>query len=199
MLPKHSGVTRSMLPFPFYNFPYSVFRLPFPDFRLPFPVSRLPSLVFRLPPPGTQPPETDLQWSFHFHFHLWGRTGRLFSSPDLLGTYSRTGFQTPFSIPQTGLEHEALGSGFGSQNRAKIEPNPINTDQKSTSTSSSVFSLMFGRFRSRKWKLRTPLVLPKPFGLLYGSENQLFRQEAICASMLVPTWLYLGTILGGNK
>ena len=100
VLPKHSGVTRSMLPFPFYNFPYSVFRLPFPDSRLPFPVSRLPSLVFRLPPSGTQAPETDLQWSFRFHFHLWGRTGPTFSSSDLLGDTRGQLFRPFFRYPK---------------------------------------------------------------------------------------------------
>ena len=51
---------------------------------------------------------------------------------------------------------------------------------------------------SQKWRPRTSIILPKPFVLLYGSENPLFRHEAVFVSMLVPTWLHLGTIFRGK-
>ena len=76
------------------------------------------------------------------------------------------------------------------------DPKAEKNDRKPISGTDIVFSSICDRLGSRKWKPRTPLTPLKPFVLLYQNENPLFRPEAVFVSMLVPTWLHFGTILG---
>ena len=85
---------------------------------------------------------------------------------------------------------------FGSKMDHKTNQKRNKHYRKPLSTSNTVFSSICDRLGSRKWKPRTPLTPLKPFVLLYQNENPLFRPDAVFVSILAPTRLHFGTILG---
>ena len=112
------------------------------------------------------------------------------------------GSRTLFSVPQKGLENEALESDFGLQNGAKNDAKSEKDDRKAISASDFVFSTVFVRLGSRKWKPRTPLTPLRLLVLLYQNENPFlltrsgFRDDF--GTLLAPFWLHFGRNMGAH-
>ena len=91
-------------------------------------------------------------------------------------------FRPFFSVSKKGIKNEALESGFGSPNRAKIDAKMENTLQNRCRHRAPFFDRLLIDCRSlwvSKMEAPNPLFLPRPFVLLYGNDSAVFRQEAI--------------------